>query len=130
MKRVLALACILLDAAPAVAAGRLGGGGSLDLSLTRILLSLFICLIVAVGAMLILKRHGGRISAAPLQAILKRNFPAARRIDVLESRRISPNADVCLIRCDEREYLLVCGPQGQMVLREGEARVRGGELRP
>jgi len=99
--------------------GRLGGGGSLNLSLTRIVMSLILCLVLAGLAALALKRGGGRIDVKRLRGLIAA-LPAQRRVEVLETRRVSQHADVCLLRCDGREYLILCAQQHQLVLRESE----------
>ena len=116
-----ALACslaYLLSAVPASAqAGKLGGGGTLDISLTRIVMALLLCLMLAALAALALKRSGGRVDLTQMRRLFTA-LPAERRIDVVETRRVSQHADVCLLRCDGREYLILCAQQQQTVLRE------------
>lgn len=118
-----ALACCLAYMFSASAAfaqpGRLGGGGSLNLSLTRIVMSLLLCLMLAALAAFALKRSGGRIDLKRVRGLLA-NLPAQRRIDVVETRRVSQFADICLLRCDGREYLILCAQQQQLVLRDAE----------
>ena len=63
-------------------------------------------------AVVLLKRGGGRL-VLPSRA--------ERRIAVIESRRISPHADLCLLRCDGQEYVILSSATGQQVLREGPA---------
>lgn len=117
----LILCCVpwLLLAGPAFA-DRLGGGGDLGISLTRIVMALILCLMLAALAALLLKRNGGKIDIAALRGLIVR-MPAARRIEVIETRRVSQHADVCLMRCDGREYLILSAAHQQTVLREGDA---------
>jgi hypothetical protein len=108
----------LLAAGPAWAsAGKLGGGGALNISLTRIVLAMLLCVMIAVIAALLLKKGGGRIDLAALRRLTAR-LPVERRIQVIETRRISQYADVCLMRCDGDEYLVLCSADRQTVLRE------------
>lgn len=100
------MAGMILAAAPA----RLGGGAALDVSLTRIVVALLLCLTLAVLAVVLVKRGGGRLTL-PTRA--------ERRIAVVESRRISPHADLCLLRCDGQEYVILSSATGQQVLRQG-----------
>lgn len=102
-------------------AARLGGGGGLDLSLTRILLSLMLCLGIAASVIVLLKRNGGRINANALRGLLARGLPADQRIRVIESRRISVHADLCVVRCDDVEYVILCSAQQQQLIREQPA---------
>ncbi len=102
------MAGMILAAAPA----RLGGGAALDVSLTRIVMALLICLTLAGLAAVLVKRGGGRLTLPNR---------TERRIAVIESRRISPHADLCLLRCDGQEYVILSSATGQQVLREGPA---------
>lgn len=122
MARLIACAVALLFAAsPAMAdAGRLGGGGALNISLTRIVLALILCLMLAAIAALLIKRSGGRVDLTALRRLMVK-LPVQRRIEVIETRRVSQYADVCLIRCDGQEYLILCAGQQQTVLRETPA---------
>lgn len=109
------MAAVIVAAALAAAPARLGGGGTLDVSLGRIVSALVFCTLIAVAAALLAKRGGGRIDwHAP------RRWGAARvrrRIDVIESRRISMHADLCLFRCDDEEFVVLSSATGQQVLR-------------
>lgn len=105
----------MLAAAPA----RLGGGGALDVSLGRIVSALLICLLLAGGVAWLLKRGGGRIDWAALKPL---NAVPARRIAVIETRRISAHADICLFRCDDEDFLILSSATTQHVLRRSPAR--------
>lgn len=118
---IAALWLCVLGAMPALASpGRLGGGGALDISLTRIVMALLLCLMIAALAALLLKRGGGKLDLKALRRMFAQ-LPAQRRIEVIETRRVSQHADVCLLRCDGREYLILCAAQRQTVLREADA---------
>lgn len=99
--------------------GHLGGGGALNLSLTRIIMSLILCLMLAALAAFALKRSGGRIDVKRMGGLIAK-LPVQRRVEVVETRRASQYADICLIRCDGREYLVLSSQQRQLVLRETE----------
>lgn len=103
----------LLAAAPALAGGgRLGGGQPLEVSLGRIVAALVICIIIAVLAALLIRQRAGKID---LYALFGRLQSRPRAIDVVETRRLSPHADICVVRHSGREYLLL--------LLAGDARV-------
>jgi hypothetical protein len=114
---------LLVASSPALAqAGRLGGGGGgVDVSLTRIVTALILCLMLAALAALLLKRGGGRVELAALGRLFARLPQTQRRIEVIETRRVSQHADVCLLRCDGRDYLILCAAHQQTILREGPA---------
>lgn len=109
----MATSATALLAAPALAApGRLGGGAALEVSLGRIVTALLICIIIAVLAVLLIRQRSGKIDLAALFA----KFEARpRSIRIVETRRLSQHADICVVRHHEREYLLL--------LMAGEARV-------
>lgn len=104
----------LLAAGPALAAGggRLGGGQPLEVSLGRIVAALVICIIIAVLAALLIRQRAGKLD---LYALFGRLQSRPRAIEVVETRRLSPNADICVVRHSGREYLLL--------LLAGDARI-------
>lgn len=103
----------LLAASPAWAGGgRLGGGQPLEVSLGRIVSALVICIIIAVLAVLLIRQRGGKID---LHAYLGRFQVKPRAVQVVETRRLSQHADICLVRHGGREYLLL--------LLAGDARI-------
>lgn len=117
MARLIPIALLpLVVAASPAAAQRLGGGGDLNISLSRIVIALVLCLMLAGLAILLLKRGGGRVDLAALRKLVVA-MPARRRIDVIETRRVSQHADLCLFRCDDEEYLVLCAQHHQTVLR-------------
>lgn len=108
-------------ATPALASpGRLGGGGAVDVSLTRIVVALLLGTMLAVLAALAIKRGGGRFDMAVMRRLFAK-LPVVRRIEVIESRRVSQHADLCLVRCDGEEYLILSSAQQQQILRGGPA---------
>ena len=119
IRHVALVAVATFSATPALAQ-RLGGGTASDISVGRIVAALVLCVIAAVLAILLLKRGGGRIDFAGLTSF--RKLAVARRIDVVETRRISQHADLCLVRCDGQDYLILTAQGQQSVLREGPAR--------
>jgi hypothetical protein len=109
---------ILLAASPALAGARLGGGQPLEVSLGRIVSALVICIIVAVLAVLLIRQRSGKID---LHAFLGRLQVRPRAIEVVESRRLSPNADLCLVRHGGRDYLLLLLAGDARILSESES---------
>ena len=106
-------AFLSMSAAPSWAiAAPLGGGQGPDVSLVRVLAALLFSLIVAAAAILLIRHRGGRVDLAGLFA----RFESRRRaIHVVETRRLSPHADICVVRHGGSEYLLL--------LMAGDARV-------
>ena len=97
----------------ASAAGHLGGGG-VDIPVGRILISLLACLMIAALAILLLRQKGGK----DIRLTLGRLSPRPGAIEVVEARRLSLHGDVCLVRHDGREYLLLVQGGDSRVLRE------------
>ena len=93
----------------------LGGGGEVDVSLGRIIISFVICIIIAGLAILLIRQRTGKIDLATLFAKIE---PRAREIKVVETRRLSPHADISLVRQGGREYLLVLQQGSMQVLRD------------
>jgi hypothetical protein len=106
----------LLAAAPALAAGgRLGGGQPLEVSLGRIVAALVICIIIAVLAVLLIRQRAGKVD---LYALFGRLQARPRAIEVVETRRLSPHADLCVVRHSGREYLLLLLAGNARILSE------------
>lgn len=116
----------LLIATPSLASpGRLGGGGALDVSLTRIVMSLLLCVMIALLAALAMRRGGGRLDLKAVRGLFLKLPAPRRRIEVIETRRVSQHADVALLRCDDREYLVLCGANQQTILCEMPSEAKG-----
>jgi hypothetical protein len=120
LTRALALLLALaLAPAPLLAAGRggLGGGEEVAVSLWRIVAALLICVAVALLAVLLIRQRAGKIDLRALLARIEVRSPA---IQVVETRRLSLHADICLLRHDDREYLLLLMAGDSRVLRESK----------
>ena len=109
-----ALLAVSLTISSAADAQRLGGAAEADISLVRVFLALFFCLIVASFAVfLIRQRYGGR-----MPAMFTRIGSTTARLRLIECRRVAPQSDLCLIECDDREFLLLISPGSALVLKE------------
>lgn len=109
---------ILLVSSPASAKAQQlgGGGGAADISIVRIFAALLLCLAAAFGLALVIRARKGALLSRRM-GWFSGAMAASRRIKIVETRRATPFADICLIHCDGDEYLLLCGPSGQTVLR-------------
>ncbi len=116
--RAVAVAAVSSTASP-VWAQHLAGGASPDISVVRVVVALFVSLVIGLGLLIAHRRLPGRSNFGQVLGKLAGELGSKRRIDVLEARRISPHADVCLVRCDTDEYVILCGPAGSKVLRKG-----------
>jgi hypothetical protein len=113
----LGLAAVALCGSPALA-NALGGGEPLQVSLGRIVAALVVSIIVAALAILLVRQRSGKLDLA---AWFGRLEVRARAIKVIETRRLSQHADLCLVRHGGREYLLLLMAGDARVLRESEA---------
>lgn len=91
-------------------AQQLGHGSDDAMPVWRIVAALFVCAGVAVAAALVLKhRMQGGIA-------LFRAGHAGPRLAVMESLRVRPQTDLCIVSCDSDQFLIVISPQGTHLL--------------
>jgi hypothetical protein len=112
-----------------------GGGGGTDISMVRILAALAVCCAAAFALAIVLRKRSLRPGAGKLAGAAKLGwlggaFTGSSRIQVIESRRLSPFADISLVRCDGTEYLLASGPGGHQILRSRETGLDSAEVTP
>ena len=105
---LVAAAALLLAAAPALAQ-RLGQGTGTEVPIWRVLGALFLCLALAVAAAFLLRRRlaGG---ARPIA------FGRSRRLQLVESLRLSHQVDLCVVSCDGGEFLIAASPHGATLI--------------
>lgn len=101
------VAAALLTGAPALAQ-RLGQGTDTEVPIWRILGALAFCLLLAVAAAILLKR---RLNG-PGRAV----FGRARRLQLVESLRLSHQIDLCVVSCDGAEFMLAATPHGATLI--------------
>ena len=105
----LAIPCLLLLFQPA-AAQTLGQGSDVEISVWRIVATLVLCTMLAVGGAFLLKARQGSL---PLGSFLPKQN---RRLRLVESLRLGPQADLCIVECDGRELLIAASAQGTRLL--------------
>jgi flagellar protein FliO/FliZ len=54
--------------------------------------------------------------------MLQPGKPGERRLRLSESLMIDPRRRLVIVRCDEREHLILCGPGGDVVVSEMAAK--------
>ena len=91
----------------------LGAAPDDDISLWRVIAALVLCLLLAVAAAFVLRARGGN---RPLSLALRQ-----RRLLMVETLRLGRNADLCIVRCDGREWLIAVSQNGAAVLGNPEA---------
>lgn len=114
----LLLVSALVGPALAAAAPKLGSAQPLDVPIARIIAGLLISTLVALVVVLVLKRRGGGALPFRLPQIKAQN---PDRIVVLETRRLSPHADLCRFTSAGKEYLVIVTPSGSNLIREKDA---------
>jgi len=97
---------------PAVAQ-TLGQGADDGISAWRIVLVLLLCLGLAVFAAFVLKRRMGGAALPSFFAGAGRN----RRMQLVETLRLSHQIDLCIVSCDGREMLVAASAQGARLLQ-------------
>ena len=82
----------------------------------RFVAALIVVLGLIVGAAWLMRRYGFRMSQS-----LAGGGRGQRRLAVLEALGLDPKRRLMLIRRDDREYLLLLGPAGDLLIDGGEA---------
>lgn len=100
-----------------VSAAALTSGSAPAVPWVRLLLSLMLCLALAGGAIALLRRHQRSGLTFRLPGLLRKSALAApARLKILETRRASQHADLCLAELDGEAYFLALTPGGVTVL--------------
>jgi hypothetical protein len=101
-----------LAAEPASAAA-LGTATAPGIPWLRIVFAFAFCIGVAFAAVWLLRMHRqGKIAQSAAGWFQGRGERAERKIEVIETRRISTHADVCLLEWQGKSYLLLVGQSG------------------
>jgi flagellar biogenesis protein FliO len=108
------------------AAQTLGQGGGTEIHWWRVLGALIVCIGLALGAAFALRRRlqlgpAANLFGANLFGIAPKLFgaPLPRRLLLVESLRLNHQVDVCVVRCDNQDYLLAVSPGGIVSLAGG-----------
>ena len=124
MRYALALPFLALVAFPAAALARasLAMGSAPEIPWFRLIFSFLLCMGIAIGAILLLRRHQRHGSWGILNRMqLGDARPALDQIRILEVRRVSPTGRLCLIEFDERHFLLAVTDHAITILAERDA---------
>lgn len=65
---------------------------------------------------------GGAAYAARRLGMLQPNAQGVRRMRITETLMLDPRRRMVIVRCDDREHLILCGPAGDVVVSEMAAR--------
>jgi len=105
--------------APALAQ-QLGQATEDSVSPWRVLAALIFCILLGFGALAAMRRWNLQL---PVWPIFSGSSAGTRRLRIIETLRVAPQVQLCLIACDEETLLLAASPQGVTVLeRLGPAR--------
>jgi len=122
----LVAAMLLLHGAFPARAQTLGQGTGPDISILGVLGALVLCLAVAVLAAFVLKaRTRGR--ALSVQTLFGRSRSQEGRLRVVETLRLGPQVDLCIVECDASEYLIAISGNGASLLSRLPADPESGE---
>jgi flagellar biogenesis protein FliO len=128
----LPVACAL---ATPVWAQKLGQGGGVEIAWWRVAGALILCLTLGVAGAFALRvrlRAAGQAPslkgmqawvalAGALRPAITPLQRQPRRLKLIETVRLSHQADVCLLECDGRDFLVAVTSQGVLVLNADEA---------
>lgn len=116
-----AILAATLPASPlAAATHRLGSGDTMGISAIRVVGTLVFCLLLAAALILLLKRMQTGADdnlINRLRMFVPAKLPAGR-IAVLETRRISTHADLCLMRTTDREFAVIVSANYAQILSD------------
>lgn len=108
-------------------AARLGGGGSVDVPVFRIIVAFLFCVVIAVLAILFIRHRTGH---GALPDWLRRVAPGKGVIEIVEVRRVSLHADAAVLRHAGREYLVMLQAGATTILNERDVAASGGDATP
>lgn len=89
------------------------GQGGAEIGWWRVIGALALCLALAVGAAFALKSRF-RVGTPAFSA-------GPRRLQLVETLRLSHQTDICLVHCDGREWMIADSPHGAPVIVAGTA---------
>lgn len=127
------LGSLVFAAVPSTVLAQILGGAQApaDIPFWRVTAALVISLGLGFAAALALRGRlrGGLPTVlakpAPLLGQVMKKWPQGaapvRRLQLVETIRISHQVDVCLLRCDDAEFLLAATPQGAFQLATGRS---------
>lgn len=98
----------------AALADRLGQAPDDGPSIWRVAGALLLCILFALAGALVLRARGG---LGPL------GWPrtaTGRRLKLVESVRLTPQVQLCIVTCDDREMLFATSPSGATFVRDVE----------
>jgi flagellar biogenesis protein FliO len=106
-RRAAIVTAALLTGAPGLAQ-RLGQGTGTEVPIWRVIGALAFCLALAVAAAVLLKRRFN----GPGRTV----FGRERRLQLVESLRLSHQIDLCVVSCDGAEFMLAATPHGATLI--------------
>ncbi len=65
---------------------------------------------------------GAAAYAARRLGMLRPNAQGVRRMRITETLMLDPRRRMVIVRCDDREHLILCGPAGDVVVSEMTAK--------
>jgi hypothetical protein len=108
IRAVSTMMAALLLAGPAFAQ-RLGQGEGAEVPVWRVLIALLLCLGLAVAAAFVLRRRLGGPGPA--------GFGRTKRLQLVETLRLSHQVDLCVVACDGGEFMVAATPHGATLIK-------------
>jgi flagellar biogenesis protein FliO len=106
---------LAVSAQPALAQ-RLGQGADDGISTWRVVAALLLCLGLAVFAAYAMRSRMGGLPL--LSSIRLSGVRPARRMQLVETLRLSHQIDLCIVACDGQQLLVAASTQGATLLKD------------
>ena len=104
---------------PVAYAQTLGTGDPIEPPIARLIIGLVICIALAIGIIVLLKKLKTNPRTNFGDVLFKRDQPFdGTNITIRQTKRISPHADVCLIEYGQKEFLVLVSPNRFLLLEE------------
>lgn len=92
-------------------AQRLTSGSAPEISIIRIVAALVVCIAATFALVVLVRNRSGARGWSGFRPMLSK-ATKDRRIAAVEVHRVTPHAEIALMRCDETEYLIFFGQSG------------------
>ena len=125
--RMQLLALVSLSHASPVRAATIATGAGPEIPWFRLAMAFAFCILVAWGAIALIRRRQLRGIANPLETVLGATRGSAeRRIRIIETRRASQHGDLCLVELDGQQFFLALTANGVTVIERSPADSESG----
>ena len=118
--RITLAVLLALQLGATACAQELGGGSEISIPVVRLVLGLVLSILLAlVAALVLLRRQRGRLNGVSLFKPLLNMTPGEEAaIQVIETRRVSAHGDVCLVRSQGQDFLILVTANQLLLLNQ------------